>query len=75
MQDRLGFEDGDDGDLNVQIGTNFAAKERAKHRIEKKEKDLFGSTADTSVFEVEYEVIFSLSPIHFYKCRSLFCQT
>ncbi|XP_020591480.1 CD2 antigen cytoplasmic tail-binding protein 2 homolog [Phalaenopsis equestris] len=52
---RLGSVDGYDGDSNLQNGTNFAAKERAKRRIEKREKDLLGSSSDITVFEEEYE--------------------
>ncbi|KAH0455820.1 hypothetical protein IEQ34_015852 [Dendrobium chrysotoxum] len=55
VQGRLDVADGYDGDSNVQIGPNFAAKERAKRRIEKKETDLFGSTAEFADFEVQYE--------------------
>ncbi|KAH0434833.1 hypothetical protein IEQ34_026740 [Dendrobium chrysotoxum] len=54
-QGRLDVADGYDGDSNVQIGPNFAAKERAKRRVEKKETDLFGSTAEFTDFEVQYE--------------------
>ncbi|XP_020675070.1 CD2 antigen cytoplasmic tail-binding protein 2 homolog isoform X3 [Dendrobium catenatum] len=55
VEGRLDVADGFDGDSNVQIGPNFAAKERAKRRIERKETDLFGRTADFTDFEVQYE--------------------
>ncbi|KAK8947722.1 hypothetical protein KSP40_PGU010361 [Platanthera guangdongensis] len=51
----LGFADGYDRSSKDQIDADFATKERAKLRIEKKEEFLFGCTADVSVSEVHYE--------------------
>ncbi|KAG0477957.1 hypothetical protein HPP92_012676 [Vanilla planifolia] len=55
VKESLGFADVE-GSSNGQLDPDFAAKERAKRRSERREEEVaFGSTAEISLAEVQYE--------------------